>query len=348
MSLNQEYISKLLEEYNVPGISFAVTKNFKLNYAQTLGLSNSDTNEKIWTDTLFQAASISKTLTTLAIMQMREEKLIDIDLPINNYLKLWKIPENKWTKAKPVTARHLLSHFGGVNVPTYRGYVKGETIPSLIEILEGDKNTNSAPVRVDMPVDENFSYSTGAFAILQLAIEEICNNSFESVMQERIFMPLDMKFSTFSSPLPADIETLAASGHRKDSQPVAGSYFIYPEQAGSSLWTNPVELAKLAVHLQTILKTGEPGIISATSLKEILLPYKDNFFGLGYALYFDKGEHFYFGHTGNTEGFRSMFIANSFTGNGAFILVNSDNADPVIKGVINEIARTENWNGFSW
>ena len=348
MSLEQNYINYLLSENKVPGVSIAVTRNFQLTYAQTAGVLNTETNTEIWSDSLFQAASISKTLTTLAIMQMYEENLIDIDLPVNNYLTAWQLPENQWTKIKPVTIRHLLSHFGGLNVSTYLGYVMGEKIPSLLEILKGGKHANSAPIMVDMPVDEKFSYSTGAFVILQLLIEEYFNDNFESIMQKRIFQPLSMKFSTFVNPLPSDLENIAASGHRKDYQPVAGGAFIYPEQAGSSLWTNPTDLLKLMVHLQKILKTKESGILSFNTLSEILTPYKENFFGLGFALYLDKGEHFYFGHTGNTEGFRSMYIANSFTGNGAAILVNSDNADPVTKAIINEIATTENWNGFVW
>ena len=348
MSLDQNYLNSLLHKHNVAGVSFAVIRNYQLSYAQTVGFANSEQQTELWTDTIFQGASISKTITALIIMQMYEEKKLDIDTPINNYIQAWKLPNNDWTKECQVTARHLLCHFGGINVPTYRGYVKGDKIPTLLDVLEGKKPSNSSSVRVEMPVDEKFSYSTGAFAILQLLIEELCNKSFEAIAQERIFIPLQMHRTTFLSPLPQNVERNAAAGHRKDGLPVAGGYFIYPEQAGSSIWTNPIELAKLAVHLQTILRTREPGIICVETLEEILTPYREGSFGLGYALYQDKGEGLYFGHTGNTEGFRSMFITHAQFGNGAFILVNSDNADPVMKEVINLIAQTENWDGFSW
>lgn len=348
MSLDQNYLKSLLYKYNVSGISFAVIRNFELEYAQTVGYSNAEKKTELWTDTIFQGASISKTITSLIIMQMYEEKMLDIDVPINNYIKSWKLPENDWTEECKVTTRHLLCHFGGVNVPTYLGYIKGDETPSLLDVLEGTGPSNSSSVRVEMPVNEKFCYSTGAFAILQLLIEELCENNFEAVAQERVFRPLNMHRTTFSSPLPEDVEKNAASGHRNDGLPVAGDYFIYPEQAGSALWTNPIELAKLAVHLQTILKTRKPGILSVETLEEILTPYQDCSFGLGYALYQDKGEGVFFGHTGNTEGFRSMFIAHKQFGNGAFILVNSDNADPVMKEVINLIAQSQNWIGFSW
>jgi hypothetical protein len=80
----------------------------------------------------------------------------------------------------------------------------------------------------------------------------------------------------------------------------------------------------------------------------MLSPYREPFFGLGFALYNDKGPRRFFGHTGNTEGYRSMFIAHESSGCGAFILANSDNSDPIIKEVINQIARTEGWPGFHW
>jgi CubicO group peptidase (beta-lactamase class C family) len=281
-------------------------------------------------------------------MILVEKNKLDLDTPVNQYLESWKLPDNDWTSEKPVTIRHILSHFSGINVPTYRGYFSGDATPSFKDILEGLEPSFEPAVIVEEPVDEQFIYSTGAFAVLQMILEDVCNESFETLIQRELLQPLNMHRTLFSQPLPEDLHGNAACGHRSDGETVAGKWFVYPTLAGSAVWTTPTDLAKFALHLQKILRDETSGIIEPESLKEVLSPYREPFFGLGFALYNDKGPGRYFGHTGNTEGFRSMFIAHESNGNGAFILSNSDNADPVIKEVVNEIARSEGWEGFFW
>ena len=348
MSLSTGDLNRLLETHHVPGISFAVLRNFSLEYVQCAGYADASEKTPLWTDTIFQGASISKTMTALVVMKLYEAGKLDIDKPINTYLKSWKLPENKWTKETPVTVRQILAHYSGMNVPTYAGYIEGDELPSLIDVLEGTHPAHSLPVEVETAVNEQFIYSTGSFAVLQLILEELTNQDFETLMQKELFVPLQMHRTTFQQPLPDFLRGNAASGHRTDGQPVAGKYFIYPELAGSAIWTTPNDLAKVALHLQTILATNKPGILKPETLKTMLTPYQQDSFGLGYALYGDKGPGLFFGHNGNTEGFRSMFVAHASEGRGAFILVNSDNADSVIKEVVNRIAQTEGWEGFHW
>ncbi len=348
MSLSSPDLQRILRENHVAGVSFAVIRDFKIAYAQCEGMLDANSHEPLWPDTIFQGASISKAMTTLLTLKLVEDGKIDLDKPINKCLKSWKIPANKWTRETPVTIRHILSHFSGINVPTYRGYIEGDDLPSLMDILDGTDPADSLPVRVETAVDEQFIYSTGSFAVLELLLEEITNQRFETLMQHNVFGPLQMHRTSFSQPLSDEFRGNAASGHRSDGQPVAGNYFIYPALAGSAIWTTPTDLAKAAVHLQKILRGWDSGILKPETVSEMLSPYRIESFGLGFALYQDKGHGTYFGHTGNTEGFRSMFMAHKENGSGAFILVNSDNADPVIKQVINRIAQTEGWEGFFW
>lgn len=348
MSLSSNNLKNLLEMHNVAGISFAILRDFHLAYAQCEGVINNETSAPLWPDSLFQGASISKILSAVLTMIMVEQGKLDLDKPVNKYLKSWKLPENEWTKEKPVTIRHILSHFSGINVPTYRGFVADDPIPSFMEILNGADLCDAAAVIVEEPVDEQFIYSTGAFAVLELLLEDVSNENFETLIQRELLQPLDMHRTLFSQPLPEDLQNNAACGHRSDGETVAGNWFVYPTLAGSGVWSTPTDLAKFGLHLQTILRNDSSGIIQAESLREMISPYKDPFFGLGFALYQDKGPGMSFGHTGNTEGFRSMFIAHETDGCGAFILANSDNADPVIKEVINQIGRSEGWEGFHW
>ncbi|GAB4266797.1 MAG: serine hydrolase domain-containing protein [Candidatus Rifleibacteriota bacterium] len=348
MSLSANELRNLIDRHNVAGISFAVLRDFHLAYAQCEGVLSREGSEPLWPDTIFQGASISKILTAVLTLKLVEAGLLDLDKPVNNYLKSWKLPENHWTIQKPVTIRHILSHYSGINVPTYVGYFVEDKLPSLKDVLEGIEPSIEPAIEVEEPVDEKFIYSTGSFAVLELIIEDVCKDAFASIIHRELIQPLNMHRTYFTQPLPEELHTNAACGHRSDGAVVAGNWFVYPTLAGSGVWTTPLDLAKFALHLQKIIKNKVEGIIQPYTLQEMISPYREPFFGLGFALYNDKGPGKYFGHTGNTEGFRSMFIAHESEGCGAFILANSDNADPVIKEVINEVARTEDWKGFYW
>jgi len=348
MSLSADELRYLIETNGVTGISFAVLRDFKLSYAQCAGFINNESQAPLWPDTLFQGASISKVVSAVLTMILVEKGKLDLDTPVQKYLKSWKLPENEWTAEIPVTIRHILSHFSGINVPTYRGFFKEDPIPTFKDILNGTGPCDAPAVIVEEPVDEQFIYSTGAFAVLQMVLEDVTNESYETLVQRELLQPLNMHRTCFSQPLPEYLGGNAAYGHRSDGAPVDGNWFIYPTQAGSGIWTTPTDLAKFALHLQKILRNDESELLQQQSLKEMLTPYREAFFGLGFALYNDKGPGRFFGHTGNTEGFRSMFIAHEYSGCGAFILANSDNADPVISEVINQIARSEGWPGFHW
>ncbi|EKD82556.1 MAG: beta-lactamase [uncultured bacterium] len=348
MSLSAEELKNLLKKHNVAGISFAVLRDFHFAYAQCEGFINNESQEPLWPDSLFQGASISKILSAVLTMILVEKGKLDLDKPVKKNLKSWKLLENEWTKNTPVTIRHILSHFSGINVPTYRGFFKEDPIPTFKDVLDGIESCDAPAVIVEKPVDEQFSYSTGAFAVLQMVLEDVTNESFETLVQRELLQPLNMHRTLFAQPLPLHLSGNAACGHRSAGELVPGNWFVYPTQAGSGVWTTPTDLAKFALHLQKILLGDLSGLLQLPRLREMISPYREPFFGLGFALYNDKGPGMSFGHTGNTEGYRSMFIAHESSGCGAFILANSDNADPVIKEIINQIARSEGWEGFQW
>ena len=348
MSLSAEELKNLLKKHKAAGISFAVLRDFHLKYAQCEGFISNESHEPLWPDSLFQGASISKIISAVLTMILAEKGSLEIDKPVNKYLKSWKLPENEWTKDTPVTIRHILSHFSGINVPTYRGFFKEGPIPTFKDVLDGTGPCAVPAVRVEKPVDKQFAYSTGAFAVLQMVLEDVTNESFAALVQRELLQPLNMHRTFFSQPLPEYLSGNAACGHCSAGELVAGNWFVYPTQAGSGVWTTPTDLARFALHLQKILRDDSSELLQRKALREMLSPYREPFFGLGFALYNDKGPGMLFGHTGNTEGYRAMFIAHESSGCGAFILANSDNADPVIREVINQIAQSEGWAGFNW
>lgn len=348
MSLSAEELKNKLRQHNVAGISIAVLRDFHLAYTQCEGVISKESHEPLWPDTIFQAASVSKVISAVLAMILVEKGRLDLDRPVNEYLKSWKLPENNFTSRTPVTIRRILSHFSGINVPTYRGFLKKGPIPTLQDVLRGTGPCDAPAIIVEKPVDGQFAYSTGSFAVLQTILQDVSGESFETLVQRELLQPLNMHRSLFAQPLTGHSGRNAACGHRADGGPVDGNWSVYPTQAGSGIWTTPTDLARFALHLQEILRGNTSGLLQLQSLKAMLSPYREPFFGLGFALYNDKGPGLYFGHTGNTEGYRSMFIAHESHGCGAFILANSNNADPVIKETVNQIAISEGWQDFHW
>lgn len=90
-------ITERMKHYKVPGLSIAVIKDFKVEWARAYGLKDIESNEPVSTDTLFQAGSISKSVAAMVAMKKVEEGKISLDENINNKLVSWKLPDNDFT-----------------------------------------------------------------------------------------------------------------------------------------------------------------------------------------------------------------------------------------------------------
>jgi CubicO group peptidase (beta-lactamase class C family) len=103
-------LAEQMEFYNVPGVSIAVINNGKIEWAKGYGIRDAGTGSPVDTSTLFQAASISKSVSALGALHLVQIGALDLDTNINNFLGSWKIPDNEFTRSQPVTLRYLLCH----------------------------------------------------------------------------------------------------------------------------------------------------------------------------------------------------------------------------------------------
>ena len=106
-------LQDLMDRCGVPGISVAVIKDYRIHWTKAYGVADVETGAKVDTDTLFQAASISKPVAAMAVLKSVEDGRFDLDDDINSILKSWKLPGSQWTKDRPVTPRTLTSHTSG-------------------------------------------------------------------------------------------------------------------------------------------------------------------------------------------------------------------------------------------
>lgn len=125
--------------YKVPGLSIAVIKDYKIDWAKGYGLADTIQKTKVTTETMFSAGSISKFLLAVTALKLVEEGKIGLDSPINDFLTSWKITENDYTKKTPITLRMLLSHSAGTSQTSYFGFTPTEPLPTIVEVLSGAK-----------------------------------------------------------------------------------------------------------------------------------------------------------------------------------------------------------------
>lgn len=336
-------IEERMRHYKAPGLSVAVIKDFKIDWARAYGVKDIETNEPVTTETLFQAGSISKSVNAMVAMKKVEQGKLSLDEPINNKLVSWKLPENEFTAKKKVTLRNLLSHTAGTTVHGFPGYAIDEKIPTLPQVLDGASPANTAAVRVDFEPGSKFRYSGGGTTISQVAIMDIEKKPYPEIAKETVLDPLKMTNSTYMQPLPADWRKQAASGHLRDGSLVKGKIHIYPEMAAAGLWTTPTDLAKFAIELQLSLAGKSNKILKQESVDAMTTAVLDDV-GLGFFIE-KRGQALYFGHGGADEGFRAELMVNRKNGYGVVVMTNSDNGE-ILREVGRGVAREYGWEEF--
>lgn len=338
-------IQERMKHYKVPGLTLAVIHDFKIAWAKAYGVKDTETNEPVGTETLFQAGSISKPVAAMAALKKVEQGKIALDQDINNKLTTWKLPDNDFTSRKKVTLANLLSHTGGTTVHGFPGYAPGEKIPTLSQILDGSPPSNTAAVRVDFEPGTRFRYSGGGTTIAQLAIMDIEKKPYPQIAQETVLGPLNMTNSTYQQPLPDETRKKAATGYRSDGKAVVGKIHIYPEMAAAGLWTTPTDLAKFAIESQLSLAGKSNKVLTQAMTAKMVEPFlPSSQAGLGF--FSEKhGAATYFGHGGADEGFRAQVLVHKDKGYGAVVMVNSDNG-LIMNEIIRAVAKEYQWEDY--
>ena len=312
-----------MAEHKVPALSIAVIKDGRIEWAKAYGFRDVEEKSPAATETLFQAASISKPVAAAAALRLVERGLINLDEDVNDKLSGWKIPENQFSAANKVTLRRILSHNAGLTVHGFDGYPSGKPVPTLLQVLNGEKPANSASVLVDIPPGSEWRYSGGGYTVMQQMLIDVLKKPFPVIMKETVLTPARMTLSTYEQPLPPDRLSQSAVGYRPDGMPVEGKRHVYPEMAAAGLWTTPSDLCRFAIEIMNAFNGRSENFLSRKMAGQMLSVQKAPS-GLGLILG-GTGESFHFGHSGGNEGFRCHLVAFPARGIGAAIMTNSDN-----------------------
>jgi CubicO group peptidase (beta-lactamase class C family) len=337
-------VEALMKQFNVPGVSIAIIRDFKIAATYAYGVADAESGAKVTPDTMFQAASISKPVAAMVSLKAVQNGLFTLDQDVNTILKSWKMPDSTFTSDRPVTPRSLMSHTSGTGDGFgFPGYAPGAPLPTLLQILDGQAPSNVRKVRLERPPLRGFKYSGGAVLIEQLALSDAVRKPFDEIAREWVLNPIGMTNSTYEQPLPASREKQAARAHNRTGGRMGDRWHVYPELAAAGLWTTPTDLAKFAIEVQLAVLGKSARVLSQATALEMITPVGVGPYAVGFTIQKD-GEGWYFSHGGSNWGFQCGLTAHRLHGYGAAIMTNSDNGGPLIRELTKLIQQEYAWD----
>ncbi len=337
----ERVVAEAMEKYQVPGANVALVDDYAVLWTSGYGVRSADGTDPVTAQTLFQAASISKPVTAIAALRLVEQGKLNLDGKVNEQLKSWQIPDNAVTEKTPIKLRHLLSHSAGLTVHGFMGYAADQTVPTLLDVLNGQPPANSVAVRSFLRAGERFQYSGGGYCVLQQLLIDTTGEPFPQLMQELVLAPLEMTNSTYEQPLPDALKRQAAVGHRPKRAPISGGWHVYPEMAAAGLWTTPENLTRVAIDVAKS-HAGRGGKLLSPEMARQMCTLENRVNGLGFALR-GAGQTLCFQHGGSNEGFRCVLMMYPASGQGIVVMTNSDHGGKLLTEVANAAAKAYGW-----
>lgn len=214
-----------MERSDIAGTTVLVMKDG--NVLLKKGYGYADVTKKTPVDpdtTMFRLASISKTFTWVAVMQLAEQGKLDIDADVNKYLDF----QIAAAFGKPITLRNLMTHTGGFEEEVRDIiYVDPKRTTSLGDFLKQNQPRRMFPPG-EIPAYSNYGVGLAGYIVQRAAAEP-----FEQYVSEHIFQPLGMKHSSFNEPMTAELAPLVSEGYRNTTEkPALGFEVFNPAPAG--------------------------------------------------------------------------------------------------------------------
>jgi CubicO group peptidase (beta-lactamase class C family) len=322
-------VAEVLGRWPSAGLAAGVVRGGTLAWFQGHGVADIQTRAPVTEDTVFRVGSITKTCTAIAVLQLSEQGLVDLDAPAAGYLRSIRLIPAK-PSFRPVTVRHLLTHSAGI------GYWRRFSDLLQPGVGAGDRARQSGArpladyYRRGLPVEvepgTKWVYSNHGFAVLGQIVEDISGQPLDRYLREHIFAPLGMEHSDL---VPSGrIRPRLATGYVLGSaglKPV--TYREIPAPGAGGVFCSAADLARYVAALLQ-MSAGEPGsVLEPETLVSMLSPHfqpdpRLPGMGLGFELGEEHG-HRTAGHTGIVSGFLSAMTVAPDDGIGVFVLGNT-------------------------
>ncbi len=311
-----QFVQQHLAETGVPGAAVALTDRERLLYMATYGYADLAARLPVTPDTLFEIGSISKSFTSICLLQQMEAGRFDPQAPVDRYLPWFSIH----TDYEPITAHHLLTHTAGIT----NG--RDDIQPSLYQAVAlRDRKTSCPPGR-------HFFYSNVGYQTLGYLLEAVSGRSLGEAIQTGILDPLGMTAS--DAVITNETRRRLSVGYEPfyDDRPYHVSHGVAPAhwvEAGAGDGSLACTPADLAAYLRMLLNrgAGPKGRVMSEASFDLMtgsgVEEEAGGFRYGYGLGVgQKDGHAIITHSGGMVGYFSNLVGDMDSGLGAIAFVN--------------------------
>jgi D-alanyl-D-alanine carboxypeptidase len=320
--LLDQYIEQKMKAAHLPGLAVALTDRERLLRVSTYGFGDVAAQIPLTSEMLFEIGSIGKSFTSIALLQLREEGLLDLHEPVTRYLPWFEVQ----SVYEPITPHHLMSHTAGITMGSeFPGEARYE-----VWALRGTEAT--------APPGTYYHYSDAGYKTLGVILEELLRQPFGDIIQARILDPLGM---TDTVPvITNDTRKRLAVGYEgfyddrppPRNRPLAPATWLEHAEGAGSIASTP---ADMAIYLRMLMNRGrgEHGrLLSEESFDLMTLRITEageegegSFYGYGLGIRENDG-HTYIGHGGGMVGYYSYMLVDMDEGLGVVVLMNGPGA----------------------
>lgn len=200
-----QYVESEMQATGIPGLALGIARGDQIVHLRGFGDAD-ESGRPVTPETPFIMASVGKSFTALAVMQLVEAGQLDLDAPVQRYLPWFRVADPN--ASARITVRHLLNQTSGLSKLTSltSAYTKDLGEGALERAVRGLRNAD-----LTAPVGQTFQYSNLNYSTLGLIVQTVAGQPYEEYLHEHIFAPLDMD-NSFASPEDAHRHGLA-TGH---------------------------------------------------------------------------------------------------------------------------------------
>jgi len=339
-------VRELLHRRPAVGLALGVVRDGRMAFFHGHGLADIGANTPVTEDTVFRIASLTKLFTAIAVMQLCEGGLIDLDAPASDYLRAYHLIPAR-PSFRPATVRHLLTHTAGIpevvhvsdllhpgwgpfgQRPAELSVPVGERLPTLAEYYRGG-------LRVTVDPGTSFQYSNHSFATLGQIVEDVSGIPLTRYFRERLFDPLGMRDSDLvrSERVAAHLATGYALGGG-GAEPVPDRDWIC--EAAGGIYSTAHDMGSFVAALLGGGANGSGRVLEPATLATMFEPHLQPDPRVpGRGLGFFRAEaagHRIVGHDGLLPGFNSELLVAPDDGVGVFAFTNGASGAQVWLGI---------------
>ncbi|MBU1159166.1 MAG: beta-lactamase family protein [Candidatus Thermoplasmatota archaeon] len=314
----EEYLNKWMKLNGTPGLSLAITDSDRMIASYCIGEADISSHRPVSPHTLFQIGSVSKSFTCIALLQLAEKGVIDLNKKIVSYLPWFETKSGH----EDITIHHMMTHTSGL-------IIGSDALPTAESEVWSLRSTDATS-----PKGSHFHYSNSAYKTLGILLETITGESYENIMRDRILKPLGM--DSTEPVIRNNIKERSAVGYSPlyDDRPFIAGAALSPStwfESNTADGSISSTGADMCAYMRMLLNQGrhpEGRILAEEVFEKMVSPYVDTNDGVhgrsyGYGLNIEEIDgNPGLGHQGGMVGFYTSMLMDSVKGIGVIVMIN--------------------------